>query len=213
LFDAVERRIGAGNTLVVLTADHGVAPVPEVNAARKMPGGRISTAAVQKRIAEALEKRFGAEKWLLASSPAMYLNLELIRARNLDPSEVERVAAEAALQESHIARVYTRRQLLNGQVQQDAISRAFSLGFFGPRSGDLFVLQEPYYLFEAKGTSHGTPYGYDTHVPVIFLGPGIKPGSYTRRIAVNDIAPTLAAVLEVEQPSGSMGRILSEILQ
>ncbi len=213
LFDAAERQAGAGNTLVILTADHGVAPVPEVNEKRKMPGGRISAGGVQKRIADALEKRFGPGKWLLTASPAMpYLNYELIRTRKLDPSEVERVAAEAALQESHIVRVYTRSQLLNGQVQQDAIGRAFSLGFFGPRSGDLFVLQEPYYLFEAAGTSHGTPYGYDTHVPVIFFGPGIKPGSYTHRIAVNDIASTLAALLQVEQPSGSIGRILSEIL-
>jgi hypothetical protein len=102
---------------------------------------------------------------------------------------------------------------VNGQVQQDGISRAFSLGFFGPRSGDLFVLQDPYYLFDAAGTTHGTPYDYDNHVPVIFLGPRIKPGQYSTRIAVNDIAPTLAAILEIEQPSGSIGRILSEILE
>ena len=143
----------------------------------------------------------------------LYLNLDLIRTQKLDAAEVERAAAEAALQEQHIARVYTRSQLVNGQVQQDGISRAFSLGFFGPRSGDLFLLQEPYYLFDAAGTSHGTPYDYDNHVPVIFLGPQIKPGQYSTRIAVNDIAPTLAAILDIEQPSGSIGRILSEILE
>jgi arylsulfatase A-like enzyme len=87
------------------------------------------------------------------------------------------------------------------------------VGFFGPRSGDVFVLQEPYYLFDAAGTTHGTPYDYDNHVPVIFLGPGIKAGRYSNRIAVNDIAPTLAAILDVEQPSGSTGRVLSEIIE
>jgi arylsulfatase A-like enzyme len=75
------------------------------------------------------------------------------------------------------------------------------------------MLQEPYYLFDAAGTSHGTPYDYDNHVPVIFLGPGIKRGKHSTRIAVNDIAPTLAEILKVEQPSGSIGRILSEILE
>ena len=214
LLDAIDRRVGAGNTLVILTADHGVAPVPEVNQARKMPGGRLIGGEFTAKITDALTKRFGAGKWLLTASPAtLYLNLDLIRAQKLDAGEVQRVAAEAASEQQHVARVYTRSQLVDGAVQHDEISRAFSLGFFGPRSGDLFVLQEPYYLFEATGTSHGTPYDYDNHVPVIFLGPGIKPGKYSTRIAVNDIAPTLAEILNVEQPSGSIGRILSEILE
>ena len=213
LFDAIDGRIGAGNTLVILTADHGVAPVPEVNQARKMPGGRLNGGELTAKITDALAKRFGPGKWLLASSGGMlYFNQDLIRAQKLDPAEVELVAAEAGLEQHHIARVYTRSQLVDGAVQHDEISRAFSVGFFGQRSGDLFVLQEPYYLFEATGTSHGTPYDYDNHVPVIFLGPGIKPGKYSTRIAVNDIAPTLAEILNVEQPSGSIGRILSEIL-
>jgi hypothetical protein len=213
LFDAIDGRIGAGNTLVILTADHGVAPVPEVNQARKMPGGRLNGGELTAKITDALTKRFGPGKWLLASSGGMlYFNQDLIRAQKLDPAEVELVAAESGLEQHHVARVYTRSQLVDGAVQHDEISRAFSVGFFGQRSGDLFVLQEPYYLFEATGTSHGTPYDYDNHIPVIFLGPGIKPGKYSARIAVNDIAPTLAEILNVEQPSGSIGRILSEIL-
>ena len=214
LFDAAEHRAGAGNILVVLTADHGVAPIPEVNRDRKMPGGRVSEIRITQKINAALTKRFGPGKWLLPSAPNMqYLNLELISAKKLDRAEVERTAAEAALTENHIARVYTRTQLLLGNVQQDSISRAFSLGFYGSRSGDIMLLQDPYYLFEATGTSHGTPYDYDTHVPVIFLGAGIKTGDYRQRISVNDIAPTLAELLGVEQPAGSIGRILSEIFE
>jgi predicted AlkP superfamily pyrophosphatase or phosphodiesterase len=213
LLDAVEQRVGAGNMLVVLTADHGVAPVPEVNEQRKMPGGRLNAADYSKKIADALNKRFGEGKWFTSSGGMLYFNRDLMRNQKLDPAEVERVAAEAALEQPHIARVYTRSKLTNGQVQQDSISRAFTLGFFPQRSGDLFTLQEPYYLFDASGTTHGTPYDYDNHVPVIFLGPGIKAGSYRTRIAVNDIAPTLAEILKVEQPSGSIGRILSEILE
>jgi len=214
LLDAAEQAAGVGNVLVILTADHGVAPVPEVNQTRKMPGGRLSEALVLQKINAALTKRFGPGKWLLPSAANMqYFNLELIATKKLDRAEVERTAAEAVLSVSHIARVYTRTQLLQGNVQQDSISRAFSLGFYGPRSGDLTILQDPYYLFEATGTSHGTPYDYDTHVPVIFLGPGIRAGNYQRRIAVNDIAPTLAELLGVEQPAGSIGRILSEIFE
>jgi arylsulfatase A-like enzyme len=214
LLDYADHEVGAGNTLVVLTADHGVAPVPELNQARKMPGGRLSESHLTQTITNALNRRFGAGKWLMPGvvlNP--YLNLSLIRSRKLDPAEVERVAADAAMTENHISRVYTRHDLLAGRVQQDSIGRALTLSFYAPRSGDVFIVPEPYYLTEATGTSHGTPWGYDTHVPVIFFGPQIKPGSFHQNIAVNDIAPTLATMLGVETPSGSIGRVLSEILE
>jgi len=214
LLDFVDTRVGKQNALILLTADHGVAPVPEVNQARNMPGGRLSDVRINQKITDALIKRFGPGKWLLPSPAGMpYLNQELIRTRKLDAAEVERVAADAARSEAHIARVYTRPEIVNGLVQRDDIGRAITLGFYAPRSGDLVILQEPYYLFDGTGTSHGTPYDYDNHVPVIFMGPQIKAGTYSRKIAVNDVAPTLAAILNVEQPSGSIGRILTEILQ
>lgn len=212
--DYIDRKVGAGNALVVLTADHGVAPVPEVNEARKMPGGRLSDSRLAQKMTEALVKRFGPGAWLLPGPVTMpYLNLELIRTKKLDPADVERVAADAAMTEPHIARVYTRHELASGRVQNDEIGRAVSLGYFGPRYGDLLILAEPYFLFDATGTSHGTPYGYDTHVPVIFMGPGVKAGQYDGHIWVNDVASTLAAMLGIEQPSGSIGRTLTEILK
>jgi predicted AlkP superfamily pyrophosphatase or phosphodiesterase len=214
LLDYVDAQIGKGNMLVVLTADHGVAPVPEVNEARKMPGGRLSDARLSRTMSDALTKRFGPGKWFLPGPATMpYLNLELIKTRQLDRDEVERVAAQAASTEDHIARVYTRHELLGGQVQRDDVGRAISLGFYGPRSGDLVILQEPYYLFQEAGTSHGTPYDYDTHVPMIFLGSHINARVYPEKVAVNDIAPTLAHILQIEQPSGSIGRVLSEMLE
>ena len=214
LLDDIDRRLGAGNTLVILTADHGVAPVPEVNQARHMPGGRLSEAQIIATMTDALVKRFGPGKWFVAPSAAMpYLNWELIHTRKLNLAEVESVAAEAARRSPHIARVYTRQDLLSGAVQRDSIGNAMSLQFFEPRSGDLFILPEPYYLFDATGTTHGTPYDYDTHVPLIFCGAGISPGVYTRRVAMNDAAPTLAEILGVERPSGSIGNVLAEVLK
>jgi predicted AlkP superfamily pyrophosphatase or phosphodiesterase len=213
LFDYADKTVGAGNTLVALTADHGVAPVPEVNQARHMPGGRLAQARVSKSITDALTQRFGPGEWLVAGGSATmpYLNLETIRSHNLDPAVVESAAAAAALTVEHIARVATWHELRDGAVQQDAIGRAMTMSFYGPRSGSLYIVPEPYYMFDATGTTHGTPYDYDTHVPLIFLGPGIKPGVYDRNVAINDVAPTLAALLGVEQPSGSVGRILSEL--
>jgi hypothetical protein len=214
LLDAADRQVGAGNTLVVLTADHGVAPVPEVNQARRMPGGRLSETALFNALRDALTAKYGPGKWVAGNSgPVPYLNRELMREKNLDPAEVEKTAADALAALPHIFRVYTREQLLNGRVLDDYVSRAVRNGFYRQRSGDLIVVPEPYYMSGTSGTTHGTPFNYDTHVPVIFMGPGIKAGQYYAPVAVNDIAPTLAALVGVEEPSGSVGRILREMFE
>ncbi|HTF64486.1 MAG TPA: hypothetical protein VK638_17525, partial [Edaphobacter sp.] len=81
------------------------------------------------------------------------------------------------------------------------------------RSGDLEVVLEPYWIRGGtSGATHGTPYNYDTHIPLIFMGPGVRPGRYYRSAALNDLAPTLSALLDVEIPSGSVGRVLDEII-
>ncbi len=213
LFAFLEREVGMQNVLLVMTADHGVAPVPEVSIARKMPGGRLGAGTIEKTVQAALDQRYGKAAWIVGSFESMtYLNTDLIIQKKLDRAEVDRVAADALMALPHVARVYTRDQLLSGTVREDAAGTRVSNGYFPARSGDLFVLLEPYWLFGAGGgTNHGTTLDYDTHVPVIFFGPGVRPGKYYETITVNDIAPTLAALLGVEQPSGSVGRVLSEM--
>ena len=211
--DYVDRQVGLANVVLVLTADHGVAPIPEVNEQRRMPGGRISGRILQ-TLDQALTDKYGAGRWLDGSSSAVYLNQDLIRSKNLSPADVEDFAADTLRKVPHIFRVYTRHQLMEGRVPADAVSKAATNGFYPQRSGDLTVIPESYYLFEAApGTSHGLPFNYDTHVPVIFFGAGIKPGTYRMPASANDIAPTLADLLGVEQPSGSVGRVLSEIIE
>jgi hypothetical protein len=103
--------------------------------------------------------------------------------------------------------------MLRGGDAADAVGRAALLGFYGPRSGDLVLLPEPYYMFSASGTTHALPYSYDTHVPLIFYGAGIHAGVHHQPVAVNDIAATLAAFLQVETPSGSSGKVLADVLE
>jgi hypothetical protein len=214
LFEFLDKKVGAGNYITIMTADHGVAPLPEMMAKRKMPGGRIPEGTVLNAVQTALSQKFGDGQWVLGKSgPAPYFNYNLIRDKKLSHEEVENVAAEALRNVPHIYRVYTRTELKAGRVLNDLIDRRVAAGFHRDRGSDLFVVSEPYWLFEARGTSHGTPYNYDSHVPVIFMGPGIKPGRYSARAAVNDIAPTLATLLEVETPSGSSGRVLIEALE
>jgi predicted AlkP superfamily pyrophosphatase or phosphodiesterase len=214
LLDFIDARLGAGNTLVVFTADHGVAPVPEVNQARKMPGGRLDAAVISRALGAALAARFGNGDWFVFDAYGfLYLNYDTVKKNNVDAADVRRYAVEVARGLPHIARAYTRDELLRGDAANDWPGRAVQLGFYGPRSGDLFLLPEPYYMFSAAGTTHAAPYSYDSHVPLIFLGAGIRAGVHSDAVTMNDAAPTLAAILQVETPSGSSGRILSVVLQ
>jgi hypothetical protein len=169
--------------------------------------------AVLNAIEEAVTARYGAGKWIAGKSgPAPYFNLELINQRGIDERELHSVAANAARRVPHIYRVHTREEMLEGNILQDVVGRRLLNGFHIQRASDLFIVPEPYWLFEESGTSHGTPFNYDTQVPILLMGPGIQAGWYNQRAAVNDIAPTLAALLEIACPSGSTGRVLTEAL-
>jgi len=212
LLDFVDKRVGLANVLVVVTADHGVAPVAEELAKRRMPGGRIDVAALHKVIEDALSAEFGEGKWIVGrSGPLPYFDHKLIARKNLKLADVQQAAAQAARMFPHVARVYTREELRHGNAPSDLIGRRISNGFNYQRAADLFIIAEPYYVFEKKGATHGAPYNYDSHVPMIFMGDFIRPGQYHQKVAVNDIAPTLATLLEVEVPSGSSGRVLDEM--
>ncbi len=212
LIAAIERQVGPDGYVLVVSADHGVSPTPEANAAIKMPGGRLTGNPVAKAVEAALGKRYGEGKWVTNSGETgLYLNLEAMESKKLDRAEVDRVAADAAISVPHVFRVYTREQLLSGQFQDDSIGRRVLNGFFAQRSPDIEVVLDPYWITSSAGASHSTPFGYDTHVPVVFLGATIRTGHYDEPVIVNDVAPTLATLLGIETPAGSVGRALAEI--
>jgi len=212
LFQAVDRQVGLENVLVVLTADHGVGPNPEVNRERKMPGGRVLTGTVSKAVVAALVKKYGEGDWVLTEADsALYLNLPLIEQKNLDRAEVGRIAAQGAMAVPHVFRVFTREQLNSGVAMDDFVGRRAQNGYYVRRGPDIEVMLEPYWIFGKGKATHSTTFSYDSHVPVIFMGQGIRPGRYSSTIAVNDIAPTLATLLDVETPAGSVGRVLTEM--
>jgi predicted AlkP superfamily pyrophosphatase or phosphodiesterase len=214
LLTRVDRLVGLQHVIVALTADHGVAPVPELSKQRGLPGGRITSDELFGPIQKALEAKFGAGKWVLStagSSP--YLNYELMAKLKLDPAEVRQAAAQAATAAPHVARVYTRDQLQRGQVSTDRVAQRVLRGFNAQRSGDLEIILEPYWMRQTSGTTHGTPYNYDAHIPLILMGSRIKAGEYSEHVALNDLAPTLATIVGVEIPAGSSGRVLAEALR
>jgi predicted AlkP superfamily pyrophosphatase or phosphodiesterase len=214
LLNQVDKVVGLQRTLVAFTTDHGVAPLPESLRERSLPGGRMTTQELFAPIQQALASRFGEGKWLLStagSSP--YLNYDLIETLGLDASEVRRAAAATAAKVPHVARVYTRDELLRGDVPNDRIGSRVLRGFNAQRSGDLEIILEPYWMRRADGTTHGTPYSYDAHIPLILMGRRIKAGYYSDHVALNDLAPTVATIAGVEIPAGSAGRVLTEALR
>jgi predicted AlkP superfamily pyrophosphatase or phosphodiesterase len=215
LFAYLDKKVGMANVLVVMSADHGVAPLPQKMIERKMPGGRLSDDVIKNAVRGYLNKQYGTGgEWIVGRSGySMYLNLPLIESKGLDPRKIRAEVAGVARALPHIYRVITADQLAAGQGPGDQVDLRVRNGFFAPRSADVLVLAEPYYIYEKEGTSHGTAFNYDTHVPLVLMGPWIKPGRYHRRAAVNDIAPTLATLLEVEVPAGAAGRVLDEALR
>jgi predicted AlkP superfamily pyrophosphatase or phosphodiesterase len=216
LLAAAEAQVGRGNVLAVFTADHGVAPVPEENVAKRLPGGRYDARAEREAVETALDNAFGAGDYILAVADlGYYLNRDPVPGKTIAYADMERVAADTLRQQPQVVRVYTRSELGAGLVDGDAVDRRVRNGFNTQQSGDVLAVHAPNWLSSGfGGTNHGTPYSYDTHVPVIFWGPSnlVQPGQYHTAAAVHDIAPTLAAQLGIAQPSGALGRVLDEAL-
>jgi hypothetical protein len=216
LLQAIDSQAGSNNVLYVLTADHGGAPLPEANLARKMPGGRFLTANIRKAVQDALVKAYGPGEWVKGNFDlGVYLDRELIASKHLDLPAVQQEAARALMAMGHVSRVYTNDDVIHGRILQDEVSRKVANGFNVKRSPDVMFIPDPYWVVRTsdKGTSHATPFHYDTHVPVVFMGAGLRAGTYYQSVIVNDIAPTLAAILDIEAPSGSIGRVLTEMFE
>lgn len=215
LFKAIDSSVGLANTVIVLTADHGVAATPAHDEAAKLPGGYVA-GDLEDVVETALHDKFGGSgHWLLrgGGETMLYVDWDTVAKAKVPAADLYRTVREALLSHPllHVARVYTRDQLDNG-VAGDFIATAAQNGYFPRRSGDVMLVFEPNYMPGSSGTTHFSPYAYDRHVPVLFMGPGIKPGRYDETIQPNDIAPTLATMLDVQTPSGSSGRVLTEML-
>ena len=216
LLDYIDRRVGLANTVIAMTGDHGVCPVPEYLASMGYDAARIDSKAITEAVNKALAARFGDEKWVLGFvNDQFYFDRKLIADKRVIASEVERVAGEAALTVPGIVGYYTRTQIVEGRMPEGPIARRVLNGFHRTRSGDVCIVTKPF-AFVTEGplaTTHGSPYNYDTHVPVLFFGYGVRPGRYHVECSPSDIAPTLAALIGVEMPSNRFGKVLVDAIE
>jgi predicted AlkP superfamily pyrophosphatase or phosphodiesterase len=219
LFAFLDKQIGANNLLLVLTSDHGFSNSPEyASRVLRLDAGRIDPKVMLADLSKHLGERFGEGASVLSWwTPTVYLDYDAIIARKLDPTQVERVAADFLSSYPGIHTVFTRTQLLTGQLPRTEFAAMAARSWHAQRSGDLFLIPKPcWYLHKGPKenlATHGTPWAHDTHVPVMFWGgKWIQPGSYTKQIEIVDIAPTLATILGTRLPNGSEGRVLHEML-
>lgn len=217
LLNELDQRVGANNYLVFLTADHAAGDVPAYLQAEHGSAGFVDIAALQRRLSAALTKRFGTGAWVRAiANDQVFLDEALIAARKLDLETVERAAADFLLTEPLSAEALTASDLKR-TTYTDGLRRAMQRGFMPQRSGHVLFAHRPGYAEHYtegvdKGTTHGSGWNYDTHVPILFFGQGIRPGSVVRRTSITDIVPTIAMIIGMSPPDASSGTVVTEAL-
>lgn len=218
LFAFLDRQVGPGRTLIVLTADHGVAPFPErVRDDRPDGPRRLDPAVIDSTVSLALTGQYGsapAPGWVsYDAAPLLYLSREALSARRAPLGDAERVAQAALLTVPGVHDAVTGVELtgLRAEGMESDVIRSY----FPARGADLYYFLAPNWLAtdDTTGTSHGSPWRYDQEVPLLWLGPGIRAGVRPESATVADLAPTLAQLLGVATPGGAQGRVLGEMLR
>ena len=221
LFAYVDKKVGLENTLIVLSADHGQPEIPgHLHELGIHNANYFDTDALDKAPAiAALKERFGLGEELIEAynQPYLYLNRELIREKGLDQGEVEQAVAEELVKFDGVATAVSSTALRTASLPDTLLMRAILRNFHPKRSGDVYVVFEPNVFITdfdglAVASTHGSPWRYDTFVPVIFAGAGLDAATISRPVTPYDVAPTLANYLGIKPPSAAIGKPLAEIV-
>ncbi|WKK87359.2 alkaline phosphatase family protein [Marivirga arenosa] len=213
LFKALDEKVGKGNYLIFVTADHGCAEVPEYLQSKKIPADHYDDDLYVKQMSEALQARYGQGDWIEDfSNEQFFLNHQLIEDQKLDLNSVREFVTYEALKLDGVAEAYSATDM---QKQEYIKHRAAALqmGYNFKRSGDVLLILQPGWFYQTSAaTTHGTGYAYDTHVPLIWYGSGIDKGVSYKRQNIDDIAVTLAHILGTNLPNGATGEPIQEVL-
>lgn len=210
-FQRLDRAVGLSNVWITLSADHGVAPNAQFITEHRLGPAHALIPEVKSEVQRALTQVYGQGDWVEhLSSHYIYLNHQTINARHVAASDAEAVAARAAATVPGVRAAFTRTQFLTGQLPLTPLAVKASNSYFPARSGDIFLVLEPFAV-PVSGeihTTHGSPWNYDSQVPLIFWGAEFKPGIYRQAVQPIDLAATLAAALGLTQPSDAEGEPL-----
>ena len=215
LFKFIEERIGLDNTLIVFSADHGMAEMPEYATELGYEAGRHYGDDVLVAAREISSTLFGTEKLVKDFfRPYLYLDNNAIRAKGLDRQAVAAAIADDLAKIEGIGGAIANSS--NARSKLFGAAAAVRRNYHPQRSGDIYIFQQPYWFMFDRGpvaAMHGSPWSYDTHVPIIFAGQGIQPAQIDRLVHPIDVAPTLSAILNISAPAAAEGSVLEEVIQ
>lgn len=213
--DFLDARVGKGQYTVFLSADHGVAHIPEFMTENKMPGGRLFMNTLTNEMNKQLAEKYRISTIIVYDDNyQLALNHPALDSAKIDVEEVTDWIVSYLSKDSAIARVFPLEEL-NEVPLPATIRNMLNNGYYMKRSGDIQVLLKPNYIdaWSNTGTTHGLWYPYDSHIPLLWYGWGIRKGSSNQETYMTDIAPTLAALLRIQAPNGNIGKVISEVLK
>lgn len=220
LFNALDDKIGKDQYTVFLTADHAAAEVPQYMKDLKIISDTREPASYQAGLKEYLGSYYPGKEWIKnISNGQIFFDHELFgtdpKSSGVDYLVVSELVKNYLERQPGIASVFTRQAILSSDYNEGGIKGMVRRGFNDKRSGDIVVITEPGWVSgtRTQGTSHGTAYTYDTHVPMLFYGYGVKQGTTANHHVITDIAPTISTILKVKFPSGATGQPIVELLK
>ena len=214
LFTFLDGYVGKGEYTVFLTADHGVVDVPGFAKEHKLPAGLVSRTNVIQALNKAIQDNYGKNDFVKGSANnQLYLNHALLKDKKITVAEMTAVVREALLPLPGIADVINLTDMGTAPLNTYQLE-LYKNNVNAKRSGDIQIMTQPGWFYgSATGTSHGTPYNYDTQVPFVMFGWGINKGETLRRTSVSDIASTISSLLHILPPSGNIGLPVEEALK
>ena len=207
----LDERIGAGNYWLALSADHGVAPTLTQAHARGLPARSVDPGAVLAAVQKAFAQQWGDDEWLLPRAGLIF-NRETLKKHGVGVAEAAHLAGEVASGVEGVLGYLAGDETRLDPRFTEAVRRSIYPG----RVPDVYVVLEPFALAGGEGrvaTVHGSPYAYDTHVPLILYGAAFRPGVYPEQVSPTDLAPTLAAALRINPPALASGTVLAQALR
>lgn len=209
----LESEYGKDGFIMFLTADHAAADVPQLQMDLKMNAGYFNFKKYENLLKSFVKAKFNTEGLISAIiNNQIYLNHNLIQEKDIDMEDLQEDIISFTLKFDGVANAYTTEQL-NGPALNNKSAVLIQNGFYIKRSGDIAILLEPQWLddYSHTGTSHGSTYKYDTHVPLLWYGWNIKAGFTNENIEITDIAPTIAALLKMMEPNACTGKPIINI--
>jgi len=210
----LDKKLGAGNYLLFLTADHGVAHIPAFLKENRIPAGNMEDTVIAKELNAMIEAEYGISKVVRkVMNYQVYLDLETIQKAGKDEGMVKKSVIRALKQKPYIIAAFATDLLEQTTLPQPQKQMMIN-GYNPKRSGDIqFTYKPGFFDGGSKGTTHGLWNPYDSHIPLLWFGWKIRPGKTNRETYMTDIAPTVAAMLQIQMPNGSVGKVITEIVK